>query len=1052
MNAKYTIKPLLNLCLSLVLMLLMIPENMHAQDDDSSQRLKTILIINSYTESAPWSGTNIAAIMHEVTSMKDVVAYEEDINMLTVTSEKRFQSFQDNLFKQYKGDAKPDYLILIGNPAFSFAERIKQHWGDIPAILLAEEDFMVPQRYYITGCNDIAPLRTPLSEMRDKYNFTFLHSVRDIPHTIELVRNMVPDTKKIIFGGGSLYINTQYERAIRSYLKVYHPRIEFERIYSGRRDLNRLINTLDHQPAGTALILGTWLYHVTNLYGDSEVRTGTYRVISNTTTPTFGLKEAGMIEGGMVAGYVYNQTEFTERLIKVLRQMVSGRQPRDIPFYTPQCGPVVNYPILKLNKVDEKACPGDTRFIDKPLSFWEQYGWHFFVGAVVIGLILLFQERRIDALNRLKKLQKKQIETAENYNDLVNNMPIVYIKERVLFDQQGHVIGTQFIESNRPISHLNDFSYIVTNHAGHTDSTPDNLVSFLGFIKVVLEERRSLTFSYYYQKEDRFFDVIVNCTAQPDIIDIFCMDSTSLRNAQQQLRSTNHKLSMALDIANIIPWKWDLKEKVIYCDVSKSTRQLNEVMGVSEDQVSVPEQCYFGKIMKEDRMGVERAYQDLIEGKVAKILKEYRVMNHGPEGWHVDWVEVQAAVDQRNADGSPATLIGSLLVITERKKLETDLLSARDRAEESNRLKSAFLANMSHEIRTPLNAIVGFSSILASSEDAEEKQEYISIIENNNTLLLQLISDILDLSKIEAGTLEFAYSDIDLNCLIDEVCSSISLRIDSAHVALIAEKGVGNEFVIHSERTRVQQVLINLLNNAAKFTQEGNITFGYRLQGDGMIYFYVKDTGCGIPQEKLNSVFQRFVKLNNFVQGTGLGLSICQTIVHHMGGEIGVESEEGKGSTFWFTIPYLKGEEAPVQLDSEADIQQVKVEKQEKLAILIAEDNDSNYKLYNSILGHDYKLYHAWNGKEAVDMYRQHRPHLILMDINMPEMNGYEATAEIRKLSTTVPILAVTAYAYASDEKQVKESGFNGYMAKPIKGHDLKKEVQMILDKRIVFM
>lgn len=1052
MNARYTINPLLDLCLSLVLMFLMVPENMHAQDEDSSQRLKTILIINSYTESAPWSGTNIAAIMHEVTSMEDVVAYEEDINMLTVTSEERLQIFQDNLFKQYQGDAKPDYLILIGNPAFSFAERIKKHWGDIPAILIAEEDFMVPQRYYITGCNDIAPLRTPLAEMRDKYNFTLLHSARDIPHTIEMVRTMVPDTKKIIFGGDSLYINTRHERAIRSYLKVYHPRIEFERIYAGRRDLNGLINALDHQPAGTALILGTWLYHVTNLYGDSEVRTGTYRVISNTTTPTFGLKEAGMIEGGMVAGYVYNQAEFAERLTKVLRQMVSGRQPRDIPFYTPQCGPVVNYPILTLNKLSENTCPGETRFIDKPLGFWEQYGWHFFVGAVVIGLILLFQERRIDALNRLKKLQKQQIETAENYNDLVNNMPIVYIKERVLFDQQGHVIGTQFIESNRPISHLNDFSYVNTNYVGHTDSTPDNLVSFLGFIKVVLEERRSLTFSYYYQKEDRFFDVIVNCTAQPDIIDIFCMDSTSLHNTQQQLRSTNHKLSMALDIANIIPWKWDLKEKVIYCDVSKSTRQLSEVMGVSEDQVAVPEQCYFAKIMKEDRMGVERAYQDLIEGKVTKILKEYRVMNHGPEGWHVDWVEVQAAVDQRNADESPATLIGSLLVITERKKLETDLLSARDRAEESNRLKSAFLANMSHEIRTPLNAIVGFSSILASSEDAEEKQEYISIIENNNTLLLQLISDILDLSKIEAGTLEFAYSDIDLNRLIDEVCSSISLRIDSAHVALIAEKGVGNEFVIHSERTRVQQVLINLLNNAAKFTQEGSITFGYRLQGDGMIYFYVKDTGCGIPQEKLNSVFQRFVKLNNFVQGTGLGLSICQTIVHHMGGEIGVESEEGNGSTFWFTIPYLKGEEAPVQLDSEADIRQVKVEKQEKLAILIAEDNDSNYKLYNSILGRDYQLYHAWNGKEAVDMFRQHRPHLILMDINMPEMNGYEATAEIRKLSATVPILAVTAYAYTSDEKQVKESGFNGYMAKPIKGHDLKKEVQMILDKRIVFM
>lgn len=234
--------------------------------------------------------------------------------------------------------------------------------------------------------------------------------------------------------------------------------------------------------------------------------------------------------------------------------------------------------------------------------------------------------------------------------------------------------------------------------------------------------------------------------------------------------------------------------------------------------------------------------------------------------------------------------------------MENELLSAKDRAEESNRLKSAFLANMSHEIRTPLNAIIGFSNILATAEEEQEKQEYINIIESNNTLLLQLISDILDLSKIEAGTLDFSYSNVELNDILSEIESVVRYRTETSGVQLIAHKGLPS-CPIKTEKNRLMQVLNNLLNNASKFTSQGSITFGYELCGREL-YFYIKDTGCGIPADKVNSIFGRFVKLNSFVQGTGLGLSICQTIVEHMGGRIGVESEEGKGSTFWFTIPY----------------------------------------------------------------------------------------------------------------------------------------------------
>ena len=393
-------------------------------------------------------------------------------------------------------------------------------------------------------------------------------------------------------------------------------------------------------------------------------------------------------------------------------------------------------------------------------------------------------------------------------------------------------------------------------------------------------------------------------------------------------------------------------------------------------------------------------------------------------------------------------IIGVSWDITDMKNAELEIVEARIRAEESDRLKSAFLANMSHEIRTPLNAIVGFSGILASTDEEQEKQEYMSIIESNNTLLLQLISDILDLSKIEAGTLEFVHTDFELNKLMREKENVMRLKTDQ-NVELVFEQRYETCHV-RTDRNRLSQLMINLLTNAAKFTHRGSIRFGYELRA-GQLYFWVADTGCGIPAERKDAVFERFVKLNSFKQGTGLGLSICRTIVEHLGGNIGVESEEGKGSTFWFTLPYVPGKQEPAKIPAQM-LQAVPTVEKDKLVILIAEDNESNYRLFESILRHEYKLVHAWNGREAVDLFNRHTPHLVLMDINMPVMDGYEATAEIRKQSADVPIIAVTAFAFASDEQKVLSSGFDGYMPKPINARQLKTQVLDMLRKRMTLI
>ena len=231
---------------------------------------------------------------------------------------------------------------------------------------------------------------------------------------------------------------------------------------------------------------------------------------------------------------------------------------------------------------------------------------------------------------------------------------------------------------------------------------------------------------------------------------------------------------------------------------------------------------------------------------------------------------------------------------------------AMEKAEQANQLKSAFLANMSHEIRTPLNAIVGFSNMLPEVDDREEMREYTDIIETNTNLLLQLINDILDMSKIEAGTFDFCPALIDVNQTMEEIEQSMQLRLKNDAVTFTFCERLP-ECMLYIDKNRLMQLLSNFIVNAIKFTKSGSIRMGYRMKDINTIYFYVSDTGCGMSPEQCRHVFERFVKYNPFIQGTGLGLSICHMIVEHLKGEIGVNSEEGKGSTFWFTLPYRKG-------------------------------------------------------------------------------------------------------------------------------------------------
>ena len=301
----------------------------------------------------------------------------------------------------------------------------------------------------------------------------------------------------------------------------------------------------------------------------------------------------------------------------------------------------------------------------------------------------------------------------------------------------------------------------------------------------------------------------------------------------------------------------------------------------------------------DDRRMMLRFFDQVLIREASHLRRDVRILR---EDGTYTWTRVNVMVrDFRPEDG----IIDMVCVnydITELKETERKLIAARDKAEELDRLKSAFLANMSHEIRTPLNAIVGFSSLLTETEDMKDRKQYMAIVQENTELLLQLISDLLDLSKMESGAFEFVKSDTDVNLLCSEIIRSLRMKVP-AGVELVFEECLPGCHV-WADKNRLNQVISNFINNALKFTFSGSITLGYYRQTDGYLRFYVRDTGMGIPKNKIKTVFDRFVKLNSFVHGTGLGLSICKSLVEQMGGTIGVESEEGEGSCFWFTYPY----------------------------------------------------------------------------------------------------------------------------------------------------
>jgi len=514
-------------------------------------------------------------------------------------------------------------------------------------------------------------------------------------------------------------------------------------------------------------------------------------------------------------------------------------------------------------------------------------------------------------------------------------------------------------------------------------------------------------------------------------------DKKARKQAEDALRESERMLKEAQLIARLGAYSMDIPSFQW-----KSSEVLNHIFGLEanlnnsiDDWTSVLHPDW--KQLMTDYLANE------VIGKKTNFDKEYKIIRKNDHAER--WVHGLGSL-KFDDDHQLVAMIGTVQDITDSKLVQQELILAKEKAEENERLKSAFLANMSHEIRTPMNGILGFAALLKEPKlSGEEQQEYIDIIEKSGARMLNIINDVITISKVESGQMKTFISPTNINGQIGYIYNFFKPEVEKKGMNIFFKTALSSDdSIVKTDKEKIYAILTNLVKNAIKFSDKGTIEIGYNLvethgsasPGSAFLQFYVKDTGVGIPKDRLDAIFDRFVQADiadkRAFQGAGLGLSITKAFVEMLGGKIWVESEVGKGSVFYFTIPYNAGKTINKAIKNALpnDIQESQLKS---LKILIAEDDEISEMLIGmAVRTFGKKVLKSRTGFEAVEVCRKNPDiDFVLMDIKMPEMDGYEATRQIRQFNNDVIIIAQTAYALTGDREKALEAGCNDYIAKP---------------------
>jgi len=989
-----------------------------------------ILVLNSYSEKNEWAENVQDVVARSVYDLKNTTINIESLSNLEFSSVKNASDKMDSLYRNYP--QKPKVIVVIGNKGWIlYRNTVPQSWKKIPVVLTLINHHTLSLQNFISKKRITSDKLISNKEAVKGFNVTGVYNLVYIKETIQLMKKLMPEMKRVAFITNSQYGNTYSIGGFNRTMKIDFSELTKVCLYQKKLGTKDLLDSLTKLDKHTGILFYGW-----NKDADTNTSKGylssksVKRIISSfANTPVFSLFDSKTDHVIFAGGFYSSIDYYSAKVADVLRQIIAGKDAKDIPFqYANEACSHLNYDYLMSFGISKKLLPKDAVYYNKPLSLIQKHIHLIVIIAICFFFLLFIIISKMRAYKKTKKLKDKEIALLTKFKERYTNLPIPYVKLELLYDEDRNVKNVVIVEINQSLER--EFGIKQSLVAGKTSSE-------LGFqltaksqsrFQKAFEQNKPYMTAYYDKPTDRYYTALLYPNIEECTFDVFLTDKTEehkanaakdelrllldsildnisvpvyvkeigeeirysywnkkaeeitgiksedaigktdievfgeklgkkfqedndyliknggtlcyegkfpsvnnqvcttnvmktivrrkdnsayilvirfditeLISVQNQLELRNRQLGLSFNAGEIIPWTLNVQDKTLIYDNKslnlKNNNPKNEFLVKKLDEI-------LAMVHPDDEGWVKLLVDDLINGRVDKMEADVRCDIYGA-GKGYNWFSLQAIVSECDYDGNPVIITGVTTNISKRKLEEQALIEAKEKAEESDRMKSAFVSNMSHEIRTPLNSIVGFSRILVSNPDLddESKAQFSEIIESNNRLLLQLVNDVLDLSKIEAGTLDFVYSDTDINILLSEIEQSMRLKIDKS-IIKISFKEKLPECVVNTDRKRVAQVLYNLMNNAIKFTSQGKIVLGYRMK-ENQLYFYVQDTGCGIPKDKQSSIFDRFIKLDSFTQGAGLGLSISASIVYKLGGKIGVESEEGVGSTFWFTIPCI---------------------------------------------------------------------------------------------------------------------------------------------------
>lgn len=836
-------------------------------------------------------------------------------------------SAEDNrLHSLFFSGELPDVLVFIGNEALLYFQRfapISGKWRDVPMVVCGASEKVTGRLWEPGRKVDYALLR-PVEERRETrffvteknkavldeglqyekgesegvpgyyaivaHNLTGVKSTLTIRDNLELILHLMPDLKEIVWIDDHCYSSDYMKWLLEKELSDGYAGIKLSEIHQNRFNTDSIYAEMV-KPASDKIYL-TYLWDVEGVYSrfsDEQIK---HSFVQHSTVPMFSLTERFLSNPYWIGGNYRSYNELANKTVTLIKRILQGEPANSIPFEVIEGKEIIlNYALLKKYKLlnAAKTLPERT-FVNIPPTFYEKNEKEILISAIVGAILLGALAYWLKRIRYMGRMHSEYIQ----YEKLYNKLHLIYRHTSIdmaLYDAEGKLLFSITEEMQTSLEY--EKNTLFPNNLFESDDINFQLKEQIRNnqpinTEIVVSRDKKLS---SLDSKRQIYQLIVKPLREKNLQSAKYVAIGIDLNPFVREREERERFGALVRFASN-----SSQVGIAFYDIETgegvATNSWYRNLGEQFNSKLLPT---YSNVMPEDRRLIIDFRERLRRGDVTEpFQKDIRVLD---EKGKVHWItqHIFAKADERNS------LIELNMNIDEQKKNENKLRKTKERAERAVVETQEFLANINHEIRTPLNSIVGFSAILAASENEEARKEYVSIILKNNKLLTMLIDDVIALSKIDAGQWEFTNAPVDVNELFEKVVEAGYAELYDKHLTVNVEVDKTHP-VIHTDAEAVYRLLNNLFSNAIKFTSEGSVTIGYRKE-DTHYYFYVKDTGKGVDSASLQRIFQRFDKLDVYAQGTGLGLALCKSLVAHLGGEIGVESEAGKGSTFWFVLP-----------------------------------------------------------------------------------------------------------------------------------------------------